>query len=150
MPLLWVLTLYAFIQLKDRDVKLFSVDLTVVTLFVLLYKPEIFLILAKTRPLFWLGLMLLYPIFSAYLHEILFRAFFFKPYKKLFSKSPLYLIFFNAIVFSYIHIIFLNWVLVIFTFIGGLLFAHSYLKTSSTLLVSVGLGYYFYHGGVNT
>lgn len=177
MPVLWILTLYAYLQLKGTPLKLFSMNfkkeellyvlkrfvliVSTMTLVVLIYLPEMFLIIPRTRPLLWLGLMLLYPIFSAYLQEILFRAFFFKRYRKLFSRNPLHLIFFNALIFSYMHIVFLNWVAVIFTFIGGLLFAHTYLKTRSTLLVSIehglygnalytiGLGYYFYHGGLN-
>lgn len=177
MPVLWILALYAYLQLKDTSIKLLAINFSkkellfvlkrfaliasAITLFVLIYLPETFLIMPKTRPLFWLGLLFLYPIFSAYLQEILFRAFFFKRYEKLFSTNPLHFIVFNALIFSYIHIIFLNWIAIIFTFIGGLLFAHTYLRTRSILLVSIehalygnalytiGLGYYFYHGGLN-
>ena len=177
MPVLWLLTFYAFIHLKNTKTRLLAFNFKkedlffvllrfafiagAMILFVLLYKPDIFLILVKTKPLFWLGLIFLYPVLSAYLQEILFRAFFFKRYKKLFNNRPLNLIFLNALIFSYIHIVFLNWIAVLFTFIGGLLFAHTYLKTRSILLVSIehslygnalytiGLGYYFYHGGFN-
>lgn len=176
MPLLWVLTLYAFLHLRYTKVRLFSLDFSRsdlcfvlyrfaligagLTLYVLLYRPEIFLDLVERRPLFWISLIFLYPIFSAYLQEILFRAYFFKRYKRLFKDDPLSLILLNALLFSYIHIVFENSMAVILTFFGGLLFAHTYLKTRSTLLVSIehalygntlytiGLGYYFYHGRI--
>jgi len=175
MPVLWLFTFYAFLHLRHTKIKLFAFNFkkkdlfyilkrfvliaTLMILFVVLYHPDIFLILLKTKPLFWLGIMFFYPVLSAYLQEILFRAFFFKRYQKLFNDNPLNLILLNALIFSYIHIVFLNWIAVILTFIGGLLFAHTYLRTKSLMLVSIehalygntlytiGLGYYFYHGG---
>jgi membrane protease YdiL (CAAX protease family) len=174
MPVLWFFTLYAFILLKGSEVRIFALDFSkkdllsvlqrfaliasAMTGLVLVYTSESFLSMPRTRPWFWLGLLFLYPIFSAFMQEILFRAFFFKRYKRLFPHNPLYITLFNALVFSYIHIIFLNWIAILFTFIGGLLFAQTYLKTRSTLLVSIehalygnalytiGLGSYFYHG----
>jgi membrane protease YdiL (CAAX protease family) len=66
----------------------------------------------------------------------------------------------NAFCFGYMHIIFHNWVAVVLTIIGGFLFAVTYNKTRSTLLVSIehslfgcliftiGLGEFFYKGTV--
>ena len=63
----------------------------------------------------------------------------------------------NAFLFSFAHIIYLNPIVVIFTFIGGLLMAISYAQHQSLFKVSVehglygnivfssGLGNYFYH-----
>jgi len=177
MPVLWLLTLYAFLHLRSTTTKLLSRDFkkedlsfvlkrfvlmaAVMIFFVLRYTPELFLILPKTQTLFWLSLMFIYPVLSAYLQEVLFRTFFFKRYKRLLGKNSLNLIVFNALLFSYMHIVFLNPIAIGFTFIGGLLFAHTYLKTRSTLLVSIehalygntlytiGLGYYFYHGNIS-
>lgn len=177
MPMLWLLTLYAFINLQHTKVKLFSFDFNkkeflyiirrflIITLiiipFVLFYQRDIFLIMPLEKPIFWLGLLIFYPIFSAYIQEILFRAFFFQRYKKLFNNNVLSLVFLNAMIFAYVHIVFENWIAVAFSFVGGLIFAHTYLKTRSTLLTSIehalygntlytiGLGYYFYHDGLN-
>ncbi len=45
--------------------------------------------------------------------------------------------FINAIVFSLGHIFFKNTLVMILTFVGGLLFAFTFQKTRSTLLVTV-------------
>ncbi len=174
MPLLWVISLYAYFLLRSSKIKVMVLDFdaqalydvlkrffivgSAMTLFVLLYKPESFLALLIAKPWQWLAVILFYPLFSAFLQEVLFRCFFFHRYEKLFKRRPLALITANALVFSYIHIVFGNWIAVVFTFFGGFLFAHTYLKTRSTLLTTIehslygdliytiGLGYYFYHG----
>jgi membrane protease YdiL (CAAX protease family) len=43
----------------------------------------------------------------------------------------------NAIVFSLAHIFFKNTLVLVLTFIGGLLFAYTFVKTKSTTLVSI-------------
>ncbi len=100
--------------------------------------------------------MILYPILSAFPQEIVYRSFFFKRYGNLFKNKKV-LIFVNAFLFSFAHIIYLNPIVVIFTFIGGLLMAISYAQHQSLFKVSVehglygnivfssGLGNYFYH-----
>jgi membrane protease YdiL (CAAX protease family) len=174
MPLLWVISLYAYLLLRSSKVKIMVIDFdrqalysvlkrflligSAITLFTLFYHPELFLSLPKTEPLFWLGIILFYPIFSALFQEILFRGFFFHRYEKRFKKRPLLLVTLNALLFAYIHIVFGNWVAVLYTFFGGFLFAQTYLKSRSILLTAIehslygdllftlGLGYYFYHG----
>lgn len=174
MPLLWAITLYAYLHLHDAGICAFRFNFTrtalwhvlkrfflftvLMTLFILLYKPESFLALPSSKPWFWLAVMLLYPILSAFVQEVLFRSFFFYRYEALFQGHMLQLITANAMLFAYIHIVFENWIAVLFTFIGGILFAHTYLKTRSTMLVAIehalygdilytlGFGYYFYHG----
>ncbi len=174
MPVLWVVSLYAYLLLRSSGVKVLAIDFerealyavlkrfiiiaAAMTLFVLLYKPEIFLVLVKTEPWRWLAVMLFYPVFSAFIQEVLFRNFFFYRYERLFEGRMLLLVTVNALLFAYVHIVFENWIAVIFTFFGGLLFAQTYLKTRSTLLTAIehslygntlytiGLGYYFYHG----
>jgi CAAX protease family protein len=47
------------------------------------------------------------------------------------------LLFVNAIVFSLGHIFFRNTLVLVLTFFGGLLFAYTFSKTKSTLLVSI-------------
>ncbi len=173
MLILWAATLYAYLHLRRNKIKLFAFDFKrevlyavlkryllvsiLMTLFVLAYEPENFLALAKSRPLFWLLVMLLYPFVSAFVQEILFRNYFFYRYESLFKGDLLLFVFVNALLFAYVHIIFENWIAVIFTFFGSLLFTHTYLKTRSTLLTAIehslygntlytlGLGHYFFH-----
>ena len=66
----------------------------------------------------------------------------------------------SALVFSYGHIVFENSLAVGLSFIGGLLFARTYVSTRSTFaaafehalygcfIFTIGLGQYFYHGVV--
>ncbi len=173
MLILWAVSLYAYLLLRRTDIKLFAIDFErqafyavlkrfllitlAITVFILLYEPETFFNMVRSRPLLWLQVMLLYPFISAYVQEILFRSFFFYRYRKLFGKSLVFVLV-NALLFSYVHIIFENWIAVVFTFFGGLLFAHTYLKTRSTMLTAIehslygnllytlGLGHYFYNG----
>ena len=173
MLILWAVTLYAYLHLRRSDIKIIALDFKrkdlyavlkryviitiLMTFFILAYEPENFLVLAKARPQFWLLVMLLYPFLSAFVQEVLFRNFFFFRYETLFKGHLFLFIFANALLFSYVHIIFENWIAVIFTFFGGLIFAQTYLKTRSTLLTSIehslygntlytlGLGHYFFH-----
>ncbi|MGB5965818.1 MAG: CPBP family intramembrane glutamic endopeptidase [Sulfurimonadaceae bacterium] len=174
MPVLWVVSLYAYLLLRSSKIKVLAIDFerkalytvlkrflvigTAITLFVLYFKPELFLALVKANPWQWLAVMLFYPVFSAFIQEVLFRSFFFHRYEKLFKGRLILLVTVNALLFAYVHIVFENWIAVVFTFFGGLLFAQTYLKTRSTLLTAIehslygntlytlGLGYYFYHG----
>jgi membrane protease YdiL (CAAX protease family) len=173
MPVLWLVSLYAYLLLHRAGVKVLAIDFerkalyevlkrffviaAAITFFLLLYRPELFLALVRTDPWFWLAVMLFYPLFSAFIQEILFRSFFFYRYEKLFQGRHLPVVL-NALLFAYVHIVFGNWIAVVFTFFGGLLFAQTYLKSRSLLLTAIehslygdmlytlGLGYYFYHG----
>ena len=174
MPVLWVISLYAYLLLRSSKVKVFVFDFdrkalcavlkrfaavgALIALFLLLYRPELFLDLPRTKPLFWLTVVLFYPLFSALFQEVLFRSFFFYRYEKLFKKRPLLFVTLNALLFAYVHIVFGNWIAVVFTFFGGFLFAQTYLNSRSLMLTAIehslygnllftlGLGYYFYHG----
>ena len=81
-------------------------------------------------------------------------------YKSIF-KSDNNLVISSALFFSITHILFLNFIAPILSFIGGLLFANTYNKHRSLLLVSIehglygntlffiGLGWYFWGGSLN-
>ena len=81
-------------------------------------------------------MVIVYPFLSVWQQEIIYRTFFFKRYESLFKSKSL-LVFVNAIVFSLAHIFFSNTLVMILTFIGGILFAWTYLKFRSTTLVSI-------------
>lgn len=88
------------------------------------------------KPKLWISIVFLYSLLSVYPQELIYRTFFFKRYKTLFSNDNLFM-FFNAIVFSLGHIFFKNALVIVLTFFGGLLFALTYNRTKSTVLVSV-------------
>ena len=78
-----------------------------------------------------------------------------------FIKSDNNLVISSALFFAITHILFLNFIAPILSFIGGLLFANTYNKHRSLLLVSIehglygntlffiGLGWYFWGGSIN-
>lgn len=96
--------------------------------------PERLFDLPRQTPVFWLFFVLLYPVLSVYPQELLFRAFFFRRYISLLQNRWL-LILVNAIFFSWMHIVFDSAVALLYTFVGGLYFAHTYQKTGSLRLV---------------
>jgi len=110
--------------------------------------------LPRSNPLFLLLISIFYPVFSVVPQGLAYRALFFHRYAGLFP-GKIFQIIISAIIFSIGHILYKNVLVLILTFIGGLIFAHRYLKTES-LLISVleqslygiwlftcGLGYFF-------
>ncbi len=88
------------------------------------------------QPKLWIIILLVYTLLSVWPQEIIYRTFFFARYERLFQNKKLFL-FINAIIFSLAHIFFKNTLVIVLTFIGGLLFAFTYLKTRSTLMISI-------------
>ena len=126
-------------------------------LFTWLVIPDRLFSLPRERPVIWAWVMIWYPILSVFPQEILFRSFFFRYYAS-WLKNPRAMILVNAATFGWIHIVLHNWVAVVFSAIGGVMFGHTYYKTRSLAAVcfehalygcyvfTLGLGYYFYHG----
>jgi len=118
--------------------------------------PDRLFSLPLERPRVWVMVMILYPLLSVIPQEILFRSFFFRRYAPLFSGRAIMLA--SALAFGWVHILLLNWVAVVFSALGGLLFADTYARTRSLAaacfehalygctIFTLGLGYYFYHG----
>ncbi|MGZ0014763.1 CPBP family intramembrane glutamic endopeptidase [Yeosuana sp. AK3] len=108
--------------------------LTVV--FVWFTNKDVFFNVLINKPILWGFIVFVYSVFSVYPQEIIYRTFFFKRYNILF-KNKYQLLFINALVFSLAHIFFRNILVLVLTFLGGLLFAFTYKKTNSTLLVTI-------------
>lgn len=98
-------------------------------------KNQLFVVV-KSKPLLWLVILFVYSFLSVYPQELLYRTFFFQRYKSLVNNEKLF-IFINAIIFSLGHLFFKNALVIVLTFLGGLLFAFTFNKTRSTLLVSI-------------
>ena len=119
--------------------------------------PQGLFLFPRARPAVWLLVLVLYPLFSAYPQELMFRTFFFHRYGALFRR-PSSLIAVNAVLFGWAHVIVHNLTAVLLTALGGLLFAYTYHRSRSTLLVaaehalygdfvfSVGIGGMFVNG----
>ena len=106
----------------------------------LAFAPEAVLSLPKRSIALWSAIMVLYPLFSAYPQEIMFRAFFAQRYAPIFA-SPAMMLIASAIAFGFGHII-LNWVAVLLCVAGGAIFMHTYLRTRSLLAAAIEHGLY--------
>lgn len=130
-----------------------------ICLFTWFYETERFLFIPREAPYIIPFLVLAYPILSALPQEFIFCSFFMKRYGR-FLQSDWIRIIASALVFGYAHMLFLNWIAPVFSFVGGLVFAHTYIKTRSLALVTLehslygnsifiaGIGFYFYSGGI--
>ncbi len=123
------------------------------------YEPERFLAFPLNAPTFWLVVMCCYPVLSAYPQELIYRVYFMHRYAPLFRR-PWQLMLASALAFGWAHAFLGNWIAPLFTALGGLLFARTYLRSGSLLqtalehglwgdlLFSVGIGWYFYAGSI--
>jgi membrane protease YdiL (CAAX protease family) len=105
-------------------------------IFVANEKPQNLFVVVKKSPALWLGILIFYALLSAYPQEIIYRGFFFKRYESLFNSKWI-LVGINLIIFPVAHLMFNNTLVLIVTFIGGIFFALSYLKTKSIMLTSI-------------
>jgi membrane protease YdiL (CAAX protease family) len=123
--------------------------------------PRYLFSLIRQDFLLWLLIIMLYPLLSVYPQELIYRTYFFHRYRSLFPNRRTMIVL-NAVLFGYMHLIFQNWIAIGLTTAGGFLFAATYDRTRSTLLVSlqhalygclvftVGLGRFLYIGAVPT
>lgn len=174
MPLLWIVFLYCIIALhrSGTDVLHFNINWlvlrhilvrfvllgTLMTLFVILLCPQLLFSMPREHFGFWLLILLLYPLLSALVQEVVFRAFFAYRFENIIPGRALFLLS-NAVLFAYIHCVFGNALALVFSFIGALLFMSTYLKTRSVamsaiehalygdLIFTLGIGRFFYHAG---
>lgn len=133
----------------------FVLTIPLVLLVAWYWLPDQFLIIPKTNPRLWLLIMVFYPFVSAYPQELIYRSFLFHRYKEVF-KNPVALFWVSVATFSFLHIIYDNWVAVVLTIVGGYLFTKTYNQSNSLILASIehslyglliftsGLGSFFY------
>ncbi|MEO0475327.1 MAG: CPBP family intramembrane glutamic endopeptidase [Planctomycetota bacterium] len=77
-----------------------------------------------------------YPWVSVYPQNLIYRAFFCQRYRPILGGGW-GLILINAGVFSLGHIMFNNWIVLLLTFVGGIIFTRTYLKSRSLLLATI-------------
>lgn len=104
--------------------------------FVWITNKELLFNVLLNKPKLWLIILFIYSLFSVYPQELIYRTFYFQRYEQLFANKNVFILI-NAIVFSLAHLLFRNTLVLVLTFVGGLLFALTYNKTRSTLLVSI-------------
>jgi membrane protease YdiL (CAAX protease family) len=138
-------------QMIVRVAAFFLLSVTVVIIFI----PEKLFFIPRTNPLLFILIFIFYPLWSAYPQELIYRAYFYHRFSSVFNNERLSAII-NALLFSFSHIIFNNWVAVCLTFFGSLLFTYIYKKSNSlmvtfiehalygNIIFAIGLGEYFY------
>lgn len=126
---------------------------------ILWFEPDRFLRFPVEQPLFWLAVMLLYPVLSVYPQELLYRRYFFHRFAGILPQATARVLA-SALTFGWMHLIFRNEIAVIFTMLGGWLFADTYRRSGSlrlacaehalygNLVFTIGLGEFFYSGAV--
>jgi membrane protease YdiL (CAAX protease family) len=127
-------------------------------LFVWWFQPTQFLTFPRNRPVFWAAVMVLYPLFSAFPQELIYRTFFVHRYGPLFGARRWLAIAINGALFGFAHIMFGNGVSIVLSGLLGLLLAYRYIHARSfwavwiehslygQLIFTVGLGRYFFTG----
>lgn len=108
----------------------------ITTLYVWVIDASKLYVVISTKPMLWVIILFIYSLFSVYPQELIYRTFFFQRYQSLFKNENLFIVL-NAALFSLAHIFFKNTLVMVLTFLGGLLFALTYKKTKSTVLVSI-------------
>jgi uncharacterized protein len=177
LPIMWAVTLYCYVVLRrqpgfDRrkfwgaaairvqarsSLVLFLVVGCILSLAVYLLAPRLFLNLPKQYPALWCLIMIFYPLLSVAPQTLIYRAFFFRRYHRMFPRGwPMILA--SALSFSWLHIVLRNPLAPLLTLPAGLLFAWRYNRTQSVLasafehalygclVFTIGLGSFFYTG----
>ena len=112
----------------------FSLFVVLSFLFVWLYLPDSLFSVILGNPWLWLAICFFYAIFSVYPQEFLYRLFFFQRYQILFSNPYAFLLV-NACVFSFAHLFLNNALVFTLTFVGSLLFALTFKKSQSLMVL---------------
>lgn len=107
------------------------------TIIMYLFNRKALFSIVLEKPWLWLMISIFYSLFSVLPQELLYRTFFFTRYESMFPSKKIFIVLLNAVLFSFAHIFFRNIFVLVLTFLGGILFALSYLKSRSLLLVSV-------------
>lgn len=118
--------------------------------------PESMFLFPREKTSGWIMVMLLYPFVSALPQEFIYRKFYFWRYKDLFVGSEIMLLAGSTILFSFLHIIYDNYVAVTLTLIGGFIFSYTYSRSRNLIypwvehivfgqmIFTFGLGSYFF------
>lgn len=119
-----------------RTLVQFLVIALITAVYVWIVDKEMLFIIVIQQPGWWLFILFIYSFLSVYPQELIYRTFFFQRYEAFFRNSQLF-IFLNAILFSLAHIFLMSSLVMLLTFLGGILFAMTFYRTRSTLLVSI-------------
>ncbi|MCL1922117.1 MAG: CPBP family glutamic-type intramembrane protease [Kiritimatiellaeota bacterium] len=135
----------------------FAVGAALLTGLLLWLHPGWLLEFPHGNPKLWGVVCVAYPVLSVFPQVIIYRVLFIRRYSSLFaSKRLAWLV--GAMVFGWAHLPFRNPFALVFPFVGGFLFIHTYQRTRSVplnilehglygcFLFTIGWGQYFFYG----
>jgi membrane protease YdiL (CAAX protease family) len=126
-------------SLKDHGKRIVVTFFTLALLALItiaLIKPEYLFDYPRHKTAIWLAIIIFYPLLAVYPQELFYRAFLFRRYRSLFPSKQA-MVFVSALTFGFAHIIYGNIPAVLLTLIGGYLFALTYQRSRSILVVSL-------------
>lgn len=138
----------------------FAISAGLITLLVKYHDPDKMMGLIREHPGVWLTVMIFYPLLSVLPQELIYRLYFCNRYRLIFRDRWLMMVM-SGIAFGHGHLMFHNSIAYTLSMIGGWMFAHTYMKHRSFLLVwiehaiygcfifTIGLGWYFYSGAAH-
>ncbi len=115
---------------------LFVINAIFMILIIYVIDPTKLFFLIRTQPLLLVMIVVFYPLFSVVPQGLAYRCLFFHRYADLFPGNILKVVS-SAAFFSFGHILYKSYLVIILTFIAGLIFAYSYYKTKSLLWSSI-------------
>lgn len=128
-----------------------------ILLLVVWVQPQQLFSMPAEHTVVWINVLLIYPLLSVLPQEIIYRVYFFRRLQNLLPSDKL-IVFASAFAFAFLHIIYDNWWAVGLSFLAGILFGVTYLRTNSLfwvtiehtlfgwLIFTLGFGNYFYEG----
>ncbi|MDB4438920.1 CPBP family intramembrane metalloprotease [bacterium] len=123
-------------DLKKQIITVLALLIPATIFFVYIYDSEQLFYVVRNNPIVWVVIFFVYSFMSVLPQEVLYRSFFFHRYRSLFTNNVV-LVLINALVFSLGHLFFENTLVLVITFLGGLIFGYTYLKTKSLRLVFI-------------
>lgn len=122
------------------------------------FRPDALFAMLRANPAFLGVIWLVYPLLSALPQELVFRPLFFHRYGALLPRGPAAIVL-NAAIFSFAHLMYWSPLVLLLTFVGGLVFARAYVTrgfpaafvlhaVAGNVLFAVGMGVWFYSGNV--
>lgn len=123
-----------------RNAGLMLLATVLLTIYVLLFERENLLNLPRKNPELWILMMVVYPVISAFIQEVIYRTFLFSRYSRLF-KHRVWMILVSGVAFSFVHIVYYSSFSMVTTFILGTYLAYIYEKTKSVLFTTILHGY---------
>ena len=152
-----LLNLKACCRQLPRILLIFTISGVVIFIYVSFKCPNYLFYCPKMHYSVWTNILWTYPLLAVYPQELIYRGFLFQRYGKLFGSEKRS-IHASALVFSFGHIIYYHPYSLLFTLVGGYLFAYTYSKSRSLLAASVehalygcflytiGMGRFFFSG----